>query len=207
MKSKNIFGLLLLLMFIFVGNVTSKANTNSVAEATQTINGMSIDSGIANFILETAIPNYFTLKSVSYPTGTNDNSFWMMTGFNKVGYKSSATDSCSQYYGHGYCTDFIERKTGKRQRGNAGQWSGNIPINQGQGGDVAIFSSPYPYGHVAYIVRPVYQHNTANLIAYDIEEWNWGSQWVNRACAVTSKFGITTSRRVPVSSVSRIWRP
>lgn len=206
MKNKMTFGLLLLLMFVF-GNVTSKANTNSVAKITQTINAKSIDNGKADFILETAIPNHFTLNSVGFPTGTVYDPFWMTINFNKVDYKFGAANSCSQYFGRGYCTDLIERKTGRRQRGNAGQWQGNIPTNQGQAGDVAIFNSPYPYGHVAYIVRPVYQHNTANLIAYDIEEWNWGSQWINRACAVTTKFGITTSRRVPVSSVSRIWRP
>jgi hypothetical protein len=117
------------------------------------------------------------------------------------------TQNCSVYFGKGYCVDYIAFKTGKRQRGNANQWSGNIPTNQGKGGDVAIFDSPSPYGHVAYIVRPVYQHNTANLIGYDIEEWNWGSKWVNRGCGVTDKFGSTTSRRISVSQVSRIWRP
>jgi len=117
------------------------------------------------------------------------------------------TAPCLSYYGRGYCTDYIQRRTGRRQSGDAGRWQGNFPVTQGRGGDVAIFTYPAPFGHVAYIVRPVYAHNTANLIAYDIEEWNYGPQWVNRTCGVTNKFGVVTSRRIAVSAVSRIWRP
>ena len=81
-------------------------------------------------------------------------------------------------------------------------WQGNIVRNEGKVGDVVIFDY-----HVAVIERVVYHHGTAQVWGYDISEWNFGPRWVNTVCRVTDKFGVRTDRRIPVSSVARIWRP
>lgn len=114
---------------------------------------------------------------------------------------------CAKYFGKGYCTDYIERRTGKRQRGNAGTWSSNIQKKDVRAGDVAIFTSP-GVGHVAVVEKVIYEHGTDRPYQVEISEWNWGTM-KDPACSVTDHFGRTRSRNrvVLVSSVARFWRP
>ena len=48
---------------------------------------------------------------------------------------------CNKYFGHGYCTDYIQYRIGFRQSKDAGKWQGNISASQVRVGDVAIFAS------------------------------------------------------------------
>lgn len=113
---------------------------------------------------------------------------------------------CSSYLNrHGYCTDYVYQRTGKRQSGDAGTWRGNLPNDKAQRGDVLIFRNGGA-GHVAVVDRVVYQANTAIVWGYDISEMNYGS-WTYPACSVTTNFGKVTQRRVTLSSVSAVWHP
>src|SRR5688500_9063093 len=69
MKNKNIFGLFLILMVVFVGYVSSKANPNQVAEETKTIKSGTVNSQLATSVLETVITNYFVLNGEAYSQG------------------------------------------------------------------------------------------------------------------------------------------
>jgi len=123
---------------------------------------------------------------------------------------SPAQDPCARYYGKGYCTDYIQQRVGRKPRGNAGTWSSNIDPKTVRPGDVAIFSSPAPWGHVAIVERVIYERNTDRPYQIDISEWNWGSassKPEERACAVTQKFGKPTYRTVRVTTVKGYWRP
>ena len=121
--------------------------------------------------------------------------------------------SCEEFFKRkGYCTDYVEQRTGKRQRGNAGTWKGNIPKDQMRAGDVAIFSSRRvpPVGHVAVIERVIYKANTAIPIQVEISEYNWGRmrpEPKERACSVTFKFGEKNVRTISVSAFDHVWRP
>ena len=119
---------------------------------------------------------------------------------------SSFAKDCSKYFGKGYCVDYIQHRLGKRPRGNAGTWSPNINNKDVKAGDVAIFSSPAPYGHVAIVERVIYERNTDRPFQVEITEWNWGATMVDRDCAVTNMFGKTSRRTVLVSRVKGFWR-
>lgn len=113
---------------------------------------------------------------------------------------------CSQYIGRGYCTDYIEFVTGKRQLGNGKDWKGNISSSEVLPHDVAIFDVG-TFGHVARI-DSVNRDGNGKPISVNLSEWNYGSVLVNASCGVTDKFRITTYRvNVPLSSISRFWRP
>ncbi len=118
---------------------------------------------------------------------------------------------CRKYFGKGYCTDYIKQRTGKKQSGDAGTWSGNIRnIKEIRPGDVAIFSSPAPWGHVAVIERVIYERNTDKPYEIEISEMNWGrlsSNAEERKCAVTQKFNQVSRRTVRVTTVKAFWRP
>lgn len=114
---------------------------------------------------------------------------------------------CSKYLGKGYCVDYIKQRVGKRPSGNAGTWKPNIDAKSVQPGDVAIFSSPAPYGHVAMVERVIYERNTDKPYQIDISEWNWGAKMVDSGCAVTNMFGKTGTRTVRVNTVKGYWRP
>lgn len=138
----------------------------------------------------------FTLTFLAFAYGFVQNSY--------------AQDPCAKYYGKGYCVDYIQQRLGKRPRGNAGTWSPNIDAKTVKAGDVAIFSSPAPWGHVAIVERVIYERNTDKPYQIDISEWNWGiasTKPEERACAVTQKFGKPTYRTVRVTTVKGYWRP
>ena len=118
---------------------------------------------------------------------------------------------CKKYFGKGYCVDYIKQRVGKKQSGNAGNWRGNINnIKEIRPGDVAIFSSPAPYGHVAVIERVIYERNTDKPYQIEISEMNWGRTSANteeKNCAVTQMFNQVSRRTVRVTTVKAFWRP
>lgn len=124
--------------------------------------------------------------------------------------ESFAQDKCAKYYGKGYCTDYIKARLDTKQSGNAGTWSSNINIKDVRQGDVAIFSSPSPFGHVAVVERVIYERNTDKPYQVEISEWNWGTASANadeKACAVTTMFAKSSRRTVRVTAVKGFWRP
>lgn len=113
-----------------------------------------------------------------------------------------AADPCQQYYGNGYCTDYVNSKLRTRVRGDAETWPANTPVAEVRPGDVAIFRRE---GHVAWVERVVVDRGRA--IAIDVSEQNFGSGWVNRECRVTTNFGKTTFRKgVPLARVDGVYR-
>jgi len=107
----------------------------------------------------------------------------------------------------GYSTDYIERKTGKRQPGLAPQWKGNVEPDEVQVGDVV-------FGYVANsttaqrvaLVDEV-ELKDGRPIAVIYSEWNQGGRYTDRDCFITDKFGLPTSGRLPVPAILRVWRP
>ena len=122
-------------------------------------------------------------------------------------FRETYSQDCRKYLGKGYCTDYIQQRLGRRPRGDAGTWTPNIDVKSVQPGDVAIFSSPRPYGHAAIVERVIYERNTDKPYQVEISEWNWGARMVDAACAVTDMFGRTSRRTVRVTAVKGFWRP
>lgn len=119
---------------------------------------------------------------------------------------NNGSQSCSAYLGKGYCTDYVYQRIGKRQRGDANQWSGNVSVTEGRAGDVGV-QLIGKFGHVFVIEGPSYKPYTSILNGYVISEMNFGPKWVNQACGVTNLFGVKTTRIIPLNQVARIWRP
>ena len=108
-------------------------------------------------------------------------------------------DPCAQYYGRGYCTDYVNQRTGGRQRGDAGSWPSNIGRISVRRGDVAIFRRQ---NHVAF-VEEVTEWGTRIPSARDrypvrlrISEMNYGrrASGTPRECYVTVNFNVRTER-------------
>jgi surface antigen len=133
--------------------------------------------------------------------------FALVLGANFLTVASFAQNKCAKYFGKGYCVDYIKNRVGKKQSGDAATWSGNIDPKSVQPGDVAIFNSPAPYGHVAVVERVIYERNTDRPYQVEISEWNWGAQWVDKDCAVTNMFAKQSRRMVRVNIVKAFWRP
>jgi surface antigen len=119
------------------------------------------------------------------------------------------TADCSQWYGKGYCTDYVAKRTGKRQGGDAKNWSGNVKDKSTiRSGDVVIFDFGH-WGHVAVVDQVHYRQVGKAQVADSvrISEWNWADPL--DACARGPNFGklTTPQRTVSLQSVSRVWRP
>jgi surface antigen len=117
-------------------------------------------------------------------------------------------DPCAKYYGHGYCTDYIQQRVGRKPPGDAGTWPGNVALSQIHHGDVAIFSLPLA-GHVAY-VEEVARDKAGHVISVRVSEKNWGrvkADNESRQCVITENFNTVTSRTVPLNHIARVWRP
>ena len=130
---------------------------------------------------------------------------WTYLGFMLVSASvvAHATD-CSQYLGRGYCTDYIFDQTGQRQSGDAKNWAGDHNLSLLKKGDVAIFDFG-TYGHVA-LVETVNRDSAGTPVSVDLSEWNYGSTYVNEACAVTNAFGVRGTRNgISVSNITRFW--
>jgi surface antigen len=115
-------------------------------------------------------------------------------------------DPCAQYYGKGYCVDYIMQRFGHKPNGNASTWPANVSDKSNvRVGDVAIFrSAANGVGHVAVVENIHLKNGTPDSI--DVSEMNYGSGLDN--CSRTNKFGIKTTRsNIPITSVSGFWRP
>jgi len=111
---------------------------------------------------------------------------------------------CKEYYGKGYCVDYIQQKAGKKQSGNAKDWTSNIKKEDVKAGDVAIFKFGN-WGHVAYVDKVNYSKDNKPE-SLDISEWNWAEPL--DSCARGPKFGITSTRNVKLGKVNGgFWRP
>jgi hypothetical protein len=109
---------------------------------------------------------------------------------------------------HGYSADYIQLKTGKRQRGTPDGWRGNIAPKDIRPGDVVItpIQDKAPHLRVSY-VEDVRANADGSAGAAIITEWNEG-RYVDEPCFVTDHFGRDSGRRaIPIDSVVRAWRP
>lgn len=123
--------------------------------------------------------------------------------------QQQVADPCANYYGRGYCTDYIQERIGRKPSGDAGTWSGNTPIASIRAGDIAIFAVGTS-GHVAYVEEVITDKSTGRPVQIRISEKNWGavlSGQENQRCIITSNFGKIGMRTVPISSVAKVWRP
>lgn len=129
------------------------------------------------------------------------NAFLSLVAMFLFGAATSAADPCGQYYGKGYCTDYVNSKLRARVRGDAENWPANTPVDKIQAGDVAIFRQ---VGHVAWVDHV--EVRSGRVIAVTVSEQNYGSEWVNRECRVTNNFGKTRTRRVDPSKIDGVYR-
>lgn len=107
-------------------------------------------------------------------------------------------DVCAPYYGRGYCTDYVNGRTGRRQRGDADTWPSNMPADQAQAGDVAIFRR---IKHVAYVEAVLERDASGRSRRVRISEMNYGPRNPNtpRECYVTMNFNVRTEREITVT--------
>lgn len=116
---------------------------------------------------------------------------------------AAAQDVCTKYYGKGYCTDYVEQRVGKRQRGDAGKWSCNVAMVDVRVGDVAVFKGN---NHVAVVEQVDWTTRRVR-----VSEWNFGrvdrSDPEKVSCTITDKFGVRTERTIKIASASCYWRP
>lgn len=116
---------------------------------------------------------------------------------------------CSQWTEKkGYSTDYIELKTGKRQRGMADNWRGNVKPKDVQVGDVAMtyIKDKGRRTRVSY-VEEVRRNADGSAGAVIVTEWNEG-KYIDEACFVTDHFGRDSGQRtIPVDNLVRVWRP
>ena len=116
---------------------------------------------------------------------------------------------CSQWVEKkGFSTDYIKLKTGKRQRGMAESWRGNVDAKDVQPGDVVITHIPDKGRRmrVSY-VEDVRRDSDGKAGAVVVTEWNEG-KYIDEPCFVTDHFGRDSGRRsIPIDTVVRAWRP
>ena len=109
---------------------------------------------------------------------------------------------------HGYSTDYIKLKTGKRQRGAAAEWRGNVEVKEVQPGDVVLsyMKDKDKAMRVAY-VDEVRRNPDGSPGAVLVSEWNDGP-YINEACNATDHFGRASAPRpITIDAVVRVWRP
>jgi len=112
---------------------------------------------------------------------------------NTVDFTVTTSDPCAQYYGKGYCTDYIRTKVNIPWRGDPITWieqarkhsykTGNEP----KVSSIAVFSYAMPFGHVAWVESILPDGS------FTVSHWNWGKM-INRECGVTEMFGKTTTK-------------
>lgn len=116
---------------------------------------------------------------------------------------------CSQWTEKkGFSTDYIKLRTGKRQRGMADNWRGNVEPKDVQVGDVAMshIKDKGRRMRVAY-VEEVRRNADGSAGAVIVSEWNVG-KYIDEACLVTDHFGRDSGQRtISVGALVRVWRP
>lgn len=129
------------------------------------------------------------------------------------GEAAAQRDPCARYYGNGYCTDHVNRRTGVRTRGDAGSWPANTERHQVRAGDVIIFRRQ---NHVAYIEEVVEWGDRVPLrrgtypARLRISEMNYSSRRdpnAPRECLVTANFARVTERTGTFETGAEFMRP
>ena len=107
----------------------------------------------------------------------------------------------------GYSTDYIEQKIGKRQRGLASAWRGNVAVREVQPGDVVLIALSAPGAQHAALAEEVRKNSDGSVSAVRVSEWNWG-RTTNERCLITENFGrLAPERWINLSSIAQVWRP
>ena len=116
---------------------------------------------------------------------------------------------CAQWADkHGYSTDYIKQKIGKRQPGQAENWRGNVEPKDVQPGDVVVTHVRHKsHGMRASYVEEVRRNTDGSAASVLVSEWNVGP-FVDERCNVTDHFGtLSPQRPIPIDTVVRVWRP
>lgn len=116
---------------------------------------------------------------------------------------------CAQWVDkHGYSTDYIKQKVGKRQPGMAENWRGNVEPKDVQAGDVVLTHIRHKSrGMRASYVEEVRRNADGGAGAVIVSEWNVGP-FVDERCNVTDHFGILAPPRpITLDAVVKVWRP
>lgn len=119
--------------------------------------------------------------------------------------QNNETTDCRQFFGKGYCVDYIHQRYRNAPSGNASTWPSTVKDKYSvQKGDVAIFrSAASGVGHVALVENV--NHNRKTI---DVSEMNWGVGKIDACSRVDGAFNKVSYRRnIPISSVSGFWRP
>ena len=109
---------------------------------------------------------------------------------------------------HGYSSDYIKLKVGKRQPGPIEDWRGNVAPKDVQPGDVVLTRiRPKARGMRASYVEEVRRNADGSAAAVVVSEWNEG-KFTDERCNVTDHFGmLSPPRPVAIDTVVRAWRP
>lgn len=107
--------------------------------------------------------------------------------------KLSQNNSCKQYEGKGYCTDYIKTKVYIPWSGDAIIWYDQAKSYYPRGNEprpcsIAVFKiNGIAAGHVAWV-------ESVGSKDFRVSHWNWGKlkNGIPKECAVTDKFGILT---------------
>lgn len=116
---------------------------------------------------------------------------------------------CAQWIEkHGYSTDYIKQKVGKRQPGTAENWRGNVDVKDIQPGDVVLtLIREKGRSMRASYVEDVRRNADGSPGAVFVSEWNEG-RYIDERCFVTDHFGLLSpSRPITVDRIVRVWRP
>jgi hypothetical protein len=118
--------------------------------------------------------------------------FVLSAGLVSAQRQTEQRDPCEQYYGKGYCTDFIRKNLREHglqaPRGDAISYP--VQSSTPEIDSVAIFRIAMPYGHVAWVVDKDDERRE-----FRVEHWNYGRGWKDERCGVTSKFGETVTTK------------
>jgi len=125
--------------------------------------------------------------------------------------QGAGAKDCSEWVAKkGYSVDYIRLKTGKRQRGMADAWRGNVEAKDVQPGDVVMtpIRDKGKRLHTSY-VEEVRRNDDGAVVAVVVTDWNrLGNKYVDEACLVTDHFGRDSGpRAIGIESVVRVWRP
>jgi hypothetical protein len=117
---------------------------------------------------------------------------------------------CAQWIDQkGFSTDYIKLKTGKRQRGMADGWRGNVASRDVRAGDVAMtyIKEKGRRMRASYVEEVVRIDANGSAGAVIVTEWNEG-KYIDEPCFVTDHFGRDSGRRtIAVETIVRVWRP
>jgi len=124
--------------------------------------------------------------------------------------QGAGAKDCSEWVAKkGYSVDYIQLKTGKRQRGMADTWRGNVEPKDVQPGDVVMtpIRDKGRRVHTSY-VEDVRRNADGSAVAVVVTDWNRLGKYVDEACLVTDHFGRDSPpRTIGIESVVRVWRP